>query len=1083
MKSLAVRVISDFGVDGVEPQALGSRKARLALHLLALAQGHSLSSDVLIDALWANAPPAKPDDQLAVLMSRLRSVLGRDRIEHRDGGYLLRYDWLDAVELSDLLDEIVRRLASGNLIGAAAGARVALSLAAVTVSDRPPGAWAELRCNDLDRLVGRARRVAAEALVQAGDWMAAADVAAGTLERDPYDEASLRALMTAQVMGGQAGAALAAHERMRARLAEDLGVDPTPATAELYTAILRGEPVPGTGQAGGPAAAGELAKTAAGAGLVGRDDELAMLDAAALALRNGSASIIVVEGEPGIGKTALLTAWAARRAEAGDTVLLASCGPLDRSMPLDAVLNGLAAVLKRLDPGLVTELLGPDGAVLAPLLRPVSHQPAVDASLADSLLGPRVLYAALCRVLGRLIDRGPVILIVDDAQLVGRPLVDLLDFIVRERLPLPVVAAVRPGYGQDLPATARLQLDGLDQAAAAELVGPARAGELYERSKGHPLFLTELAQQAAGAELPASLVDSVSARCDELGSAGELLRTAAVIGPELDIDLLAAVLGRPVVQLLDDAERAVRTRFLVEDGGGFRFRHELLRDALAASASAGRAALLHRQAGRVLARRASADPVTVAQHARLGGDLELAATALADGAARAAERFDHDAAEALLDDALVLAPSPAAWLARARVRTRLRRYADALADVDRALEAGSTPPGAGTWERARRRPGEETLADVGPAVDAGSAALEVGAWASYFARQFAQAAQFADDGALAASDPTVRARCLAVGGRTRHAGGDLARAEELLGAAFSLAEGADRVTAAAWLGVLRSHQSRTTEALALLRPAARGQIGVEHTSATLHALLFTGHAHALAGQPAAALDAFDRYTAEVERRQVPRYGGRAVNFAGWVLRNVGAGPEGLARHQEALEIAQTQGTAEVAIAALEDLAEHSLDQADLDECGARLAQAQALLTGDLVFGWRLELKHSLIDGRLALARGDFERAGVIASELETRASALSVPRYASAARLLGHRANRALDRPVDPAAVEADLAAHQASIAIESWWWTADVAVEFGRTDWLARAADQVTRLIAEAGPYAGPLRAAAGRRLRAWSR
>ena len=120
----------------------------------------------------------------------------------------------------------------------------------------------------------------------------------------------------------------------------------------------------------------------------------------------------------------------------------------------------------------------------------------------------------------------------------------------------------------------------------------------------------------------------------------------------------------------------------------------------------------------------------------------------------------------------------------------------------------------------------------------------------YFGRRFAQAAQFAEDGALAAVDPATRARCLAVAGRTHHATGDLGRAERLLGEAFSLADGADRVTAAAWLGVLRSHQSRPAEALPLLRPAARGHVGVEHTSATLHALLFTGHAHALAGRPA-----------------------------------------------------------------------------------------------------------------------------------------------------------------------------------------------------------------------------------------
>ena len=97
MKSLALRVLSDFGVDGVEPQALGSRKGRLALCVLALAEGQVVPADVLVDTLWGDAPPAQPEDQLAVLVSRLRSVLGRDRIQRRDRGYLLVCDWLDAV--------------------------------------------------------------------------------------------------------------------------------------------------------------------------------------------------------------------------------------------------------------------------------------------------------------------------------------------------------------------------------------------------------------------------------------------------------------------------------------------------------------------------------------------------------------------------------------------------------------------------------------------------------------------------------------------------------------------------------------------------------------------------------------------------------------------------------------------------------------------------------------------------------------------------------------------------------------------------------------------------------------------------
>jgi DNA-binding SARP family transcriptional activator len=1042
MKSLALRVLSDFGVDGVEPQALGSRKGRLALCVLALAGGQVVPADVLVDTLWGDTPPAQPEDQLAVLISRLRSVLGRDRIQHRDRGYLLVCDWLDASELAALTEEMDRRRAAGNVLGAAAAARVALSLLRGYGLPSVSGEWAQLRLAELDRLAGRARRVAATALFEAGDWMAAADAASTAVAADGYDEESLRILLRAHVAGGRVAAALSAYAQARERLAADLGTDPSPETVALYTAILRGElPPPPPAPAGRPV------------GLVGRDDELAYLDTMTGRARDGSAEIVVVDGEAGIGKTALLRAWATRRAAAGDTVLMASCGQLDRAMPLDALLSALSELLRRLGPEATADLLGQDAVTLAPLFGvradPVAPRP--EPILADSMLGPAVLYAALVRVVVRLAQRGPLIVAIDDAHLAGQALANWLSFARRENMPATVVAAVRSGEGPSLPATASVHLDLLGREAAAELVGPSRADELYERSKGHPLFLTELAQQAGRAELPTSLVESVSARCDELGPAGAMLRAAAVIGPELDIELLAALLGRPAVDLLDDAERAAAQQLLATDGGTFRFRHELVREALAASATFGRAALLHRQAGRVLARHPYADPAMVAYHARLGGDLELAARSLRTAAERAAERFDHAAAEALLDDALQLHPEPEGWLERARVRTYRRRYAQALADVERAASAGA-------------------------------AALEVGAWACYFDRRFAQAAQFAADGALAAADPATRSRCLAVGGRTRHAAGDLAQAELLLGEAFALAEGPDRVTAAAWLGVLRAHQSKTEEALALLRPAARAQEGVAHTAATLHSLLFTGHAHAVAGQPALALDAFSRYSAEVERRQVPRFAGRAVNFGGWVLRNIGAAEPAHDRHLKALELGQVgQGIPELTIAALQDLAEERVQAGDADGAQSRLAQARALLVGNLVFGWRLELKHQLITARLALLRGDPEAALAAASELEARAAALGVPRYVSVARVLAHRARRALSLPVDLDVVAADLDRVEAAVAVEAWWWTGETAADLAVPAWLDLAAERAGRLARSAGDHADTLRQAAARRLDDW--
>ena len=108
-------------------------------------------------------------------MSRLRSVLGRDRIEHRDHGYLLRCDWLDATELAMLTREVETRRETGHVMGAVAAARVALSLIRGDGPQPLPGEWAQLRQAELERLISRARLVAATALLEAGDWMAAAD--------------------------------------------------------------------------------------------------------------------------------------------------------------------------------------------------------------------------------------------------------------------------------------------------------------------------------------------------------------------------------------------------------------------------------------------------------------------------------------------------------------------------------------------------------------------------------------------------------------------------------------------------------------------------------------------------------------------------------------------------------------------------------------------------------------------------------------------------------------------------------------------------------------------------------------------
>lgn len=1041
MRTLSVRVLGTFEVlvgdrpgpaAGRAPEpAPGSRKARRLLRLLALARGRPVRVDALVDALWPSGAPARPHEQVAVLASRLRRGLGRDRIRHGDHGYQLLCDWLDADELDTVVHEL--GLAGPGDDGRAAQlARLVASLVRgpVTVEDDDPD-WVRQEIAGLERLAARGLALAADALISAGDPLAAADLAAAVVDRDAYDEHAVRLLMRAHTQAGRPGAALAAYAALRDRLRGDLGTDPDPETSRLHTAVLQGTLATPPGTAAAPR-------------LVGRESQLTHLDELADRAGRGTVRVAVVTGEAGIGKSTLLESWAARRGLRGDVVLLGRCGTLEQSVPLDAVLSALADHLRTRDDA--DELLGTDAPMLGRLLGREAGT-GEEVRPTDAVLGAALLFGALDRLLAGIAGRSRVLVLLDDAHRAGPSLSQWLEHLQRRVLPVLIVAATRPGEGRPITGTDSVALGPLDRQATVQLVGRERADALFERSLGHPLFLTALAT-SPDEDLPGSLVEHVVRRCQELGPAGDLLRAAAVIGPPFDLDLLANVLGRPLISVLDDAELAVMRGLLVPDAGRFRFRHDLVCAALASDAADARVKVLHREAGRVLATRPDSDPMLVADHARLGGDTALAARSLRAAGLRAAERFDLATAERLLGEAVLL--DPAARLDRARVRVLRRDYAGALDDADRA--------------------------------GAGADGLVVGAWAAYFARDFATARRLADAGTAVADEPDVAARCAMVGGRVRHAVGDLHEAEPLLLRAARTACGSDRVAASAWLGVLRVHQARHEEALGLLGPAAGGHLTVVDTSALLHAILFSGLAHAGAGRPAMALAAFDHYTAEVERRQVPRFGGRGVNCAGWVLRCLGELDRGRAAHERALEESESEATQETFVAALQDLAEdaleaHEVDGADPAAATAYLDRAAAALGPDLVFGWRLELRQQLLTARRDLALGDAARALTTTTALAHPAA--GVPRYRHAAVLLEALARSSLGEPVDRDVVEAHLAGLTAAAAVDAWRWWGRLGAALGVPAWIDRAEAAAADLAA--GGHAPALHRQLERRLAGW--
>ena len=615
-EQLRVRLLGGLDVEGLDERAIGSRKARTLVKVLAVARGAPVMADAVVEALWpGDDVPAKPMEQIGVLVSRLRSVLGSDRLVRSDAGWALTIDWLDIVELEDRVEEASARLAAGSPTAARAAARAALALVrGEFLADEPDPVWAEADRGAVARTVARARVVGRGGGARRGR--------SGRRRRSRRGRTRPRPLRRSRAAHPDAGArgrrttgigARGLRPR-RERLGEDLGVDPVKETEELHTAILLGDVARRRHRA---------PSTRADAAIAGRSIELAMLDGHLATAERGDAVAVLVEGEAGIGKTALLGAWIADAA-ARALVLVGRCDELGRGLPLQPVLDGLAAHLHRVTSEETAAVLGDTASSLAPLLGPVAGERATGSqptTVTDAAVGQALLFADLLAAIQRAGGDRPVVVVVEDMHLAAPSTVEWLRYAVHRGRRLLVVASRRPEEGTALEGAHVIGLGPLDLDAVTELVGTSRAVDLHERSGGHPLFLVELAA-AGDEELPASVREAVAARVDDLGDAATTLRAAAVLGSEVDVDLLAGVLGATVAALLEHLDAGVRSRIIEERAGALAFRHELVREALVAGTTAARRAFVHREAARVLHDRSRHDPLQVAWHAQRGGDLD-----------------------------------------------------------------------------------------------------------------------------------------------------------------------------------------------------------------------------------------------------------------------------------------------------------------------------------------------------------------------------------------------------------------------------------------------------------------------------
>jgi DNA-binding CsgD family transcriptional regulator len=351
--------------------------------------------------------------------------------------------------------------------------------------------------------------------------------------------------------------------------------------------------------------------------LVGRVEELAVLEAAQGRTANGEPAVVLVEGEAGIGKTRLVFEAADRCRTAGARTLAGGCLPVGGGgLPYAPIVEALRPLPTELGVGAVRELIGPSWSELAYLLPTLGQPPSGPAGQAAQAR----LFELLLGLLGRLGDQAPVILVVEDLHWADRSTHELLAFLVRnlrsERLLLVVTyRSDEPNPDRLGPYLAeldrsgrveRLELTRLDRAATVtqmtRILGAAPGADLVDavfvRSEGNPFFTEELlaAVRAGSGGLPVTVRDLLRGRVKGLPEQPRrVLEVAAVAGRQVPHRLLAAVTGLDDRELDGALRQAVTQQLLVTEAseGGYQFRHALLREVVDAGLLPGERARLH----------------------------------------------------------------------------------------------------------------------------------------------------------------------------------------------------------------------------------------------------------------------------------------------------------------------------------------------------------------------------------------------------------------------------------------------------------------------------------------------------------
>ncbi|HEY5685939.1 MAG TPA: BTAD domain-containing putative transcriptional regulator [Acidimicrobiia bacterium] len=709
----------DIQVDG-RPLAVDTKKAVALLAYLAVS-GQEQSRDHLADLLWPETDPERARATLRRTLSALRSGLGERWVEADRSSVRFKPDDDTFVDVDQLLHAAAETHDHGldrvcprciDVLSPAAAMLRGEFMEGFALRGCPAfDDWMRAEAEHLRRRVSLVLERLSTAFASQGRYPEAIQATGRWLAVDPLLEKAHRSMMLLHAWSGDRSGAVDSYRACVAVLDRELGVEPLEETTELYEAILE-EDLPRA-----PAPVRRLTAVEApapapvGYPFVGRSEHLERLRGVITA----GHGLAIVEGEVGAGKTRLIDELVGELRSAGRVVLVAEAHRTEATVAYGPIQSLLRAGLE--EPGTRDRLLGVSPSVareVARLVPELGEPAAVDP--ADIAARARFLDAVSVAI-GAMGE--PAVLCVDNLHWLDSASLELVGYLARrlQRLGVVLVLSRRPEDTpidhpvsvliEDLAAAATVvRLDRLEPDAVAELVaasgvaGVDPAG-VFERTKGLPFFVVEYldAARLGRTELPAAVRRLVLSRLTGIGAlGGQLITTAAVIGPTAEAEMIRSVSGRDEDEVVGGLDDLMRRSLLKErEDGSLEFVHDQLREVAYEEASHARRRLLHRRAAEHLMSRSGAESdlraVSAASghHLAAGNDAEAARLSVV-AARLASEVFAFEEAIDHYENALALGtPDRGAVLRETGALHMLRgEYGVALANYEtaRALMTG-----------------------------------------------------------------------------------------------------------------------------------------------------------------------------------------------------------------------------------------------------------------------------------------------------------------------------------------------------------------------------------------------------------